>query len=203
VTPAQAVALLSEQIDFHESIPALVRMLRDGLLRSAARHVILGGRDPQKGDYVYLTPKAWTRASLSDPRNALWRTGAFEASFATEDRYNAPHHEFSFHGIRFEPEGVSTLLSDSAYQAPSAPLGPPTPEGADAKVRGSPLSSAERQRFAKLYLDNFGADATESRAYQAIVASYPDKFIARDPFLADFRAIRGPQVLGRKGKTEK
>lgn len=72
---------------------------------------------------------------------------------------------------------------------------PHEPEAPDPK-RTRPIGTGEMRKFAKLYLEIWGAGAKEIPAWQAMKACYPDGIIGRDPFLKEFRELRGP---GRRG----
>jgi hypothetical protein len=52
------------------------------------------------------------------------------------------------------------------------------------------------RKFAQLYLSIWGDAAKEIPAWQAMKACYPDGIIGRDPFLKEFRELRGK---GKRG----
>jgi len=202
LTPAQSLSLL-EALDSRTAVQAIVGKLWDEEIRAAAKTAVLRrGQEIFRSNYPLITAASWGSVPMN-PDTTLWKTGTLDLAFGpTSLKPGAPSDYWVFHGVRFDREGVRELLAATASTPPAlqTEAAPVVPALKDDR---RPLATAERQRFARLYAELFGESGTETRAYQALGACYPDFKVSRDPFLADFRAIRGKQVTGRKGKTEK
>jgi hypothetical protein len=101
-----------------------------------------------------------------------------------------PLETVSFVGVRFDP----TRLGDGFDGSQAVPA------ATDQQSAGK-ISAAEIERFARLYLEIWGAAATEMKALAAIRCCYPDASIGRDTFLAKFRELRGPGKVGKPRKN--
>ncbi len=202
LTPPQSLASLEREMDHQSAAFEIIARVRRILLRAVAKTTVVetAGRF-ERADFAALTVRAWPHEGINLLRHRFWTTGTFDHTID----YGSHHQkDFHFYGVRFNPDDIAEIRSASSRELPTAvPASAATADLAPAPARDErkPLPSAERQRFAKLYAGLFGSDATEAKAYLAVQACYPDFKISRDPFLADFRAIRGRQVPGRKAKT--
>jgi hypothetical protein len=185
LTPPEALHELHSLGDY-ASERQMFEHLCAGLVKAAARLMpVRAGGEPI--ERCRIPRDWWVHANNIEHGCDFWKVGFVDF---------VPDHGTSIKafGTRFEPDGVRAIIP--------IPANRPAASSSSTAATAPPLSDADRMRFARVYAEVFGASATEPRAFQAVKAAYPEKFVARDRFLADFRAIRGKQVPGRKGKTE-
>jgi hypothetical protein len=198
-TPKQVLDLLPAHWNPYLKRQEIAHRIQAGTIQTAAIRMITDGNEYHAVPIVLGTWKGWGFLANDGSAENFWEGGSFQ-KFVTPPHGFAAHQLFQFFGVRLRPNHVASMLVELGL-GPSPPPLTLVPLAAAASERKH-LPAAERKRFAQVYAEVFGSEGTEARAFQAVTAAYPEKFVPRDPFLTDFRAIRGKQVPGRKGKTE-
>jgi hypothetical protein len=146
LTPRAALTLLGKYMDADVAVGSLLRMLFDGLLRSAARYTIIRepGKSAQRSDHAWLTANAWGHATLGDPDRPFWTTGTFDIVDVTNPN-PLINRAFSFHGVRFDPDGVSEMVAAASPHPPPSPIrvsnAPPPIPGVRGPIVNAPSRS--------------------------------------------------------------
>jgi hypothetical protein len=193
LTPAEALARFHPGRDEAERKRGIIRRLGNGQLRAAGYG---------EGGLVCILAARWRDWNISD--GSLWTIGdvsfsrggrPFDAPilFVEGREYNPPPplEAVSFVGVRLDP----TRLADGFEEGQALT--------AASDQAGGKIAAAEIERFARLYLDIWGAAATEMKALAAIRCCYPEASIGRDTFLAKFRELRGPGKVGKPSKNKR
>jgi hypothetical protein len=189
-----------EGLSDQDVLDSLWARLCSGLVVAAAETAEIDGRPELRK--LMLIPKVWWTQSpaLKHVHHSLWKHGQGPFLYVA-------HSTVTRTSTTKTAQLFNVRLESNEYWK----IGQPTKPLSTSRVsedaskatqeKKPPLSEAERKKFAKLYAELFGSSGTEVKAVLAIRACYPDHFVGRDVFLVDFRAIRGEQQIGRKGKT--
>lgn len=190
LSPPHAIEALST-LGRQSAVSEILRRLKTGRVHAAASLSWTSLGDLRSRDRARIPAEWWEKTYGLDQTHAhFWVAGG--VSFHLKGGYRERDVTMEAFDLRFDPRDIAAIAPKPATAVAAAPAA-----NKDAK----PLPAAERQRFAALYVELFGDAATETKAVAALRACYPDHSIGRDAFLADFRAIRGRQVPGRKRKT--
>lgn len=98
--------------------------------------------------------------------------------------------------VRYQATELQKAIGDAATENASAQAACEADTEASKSARTRHIGTGEMRKFAKLYLEIWGTAAKEITAWEAMKACYPDGIIGRDPFLKEFRELRGP---GKRG----
>jgi len=197
--PVDALARLPGDWNERTRRGAIVRRLADGSIPAVARSCVVKDRGgTHRYSLMVVEPKLWSEPWNSYDRD-FWQLGdlsfdnalpmelVYVVSLDDAPRDDRPTVTASFKDVRLDPAAFEQEFAGYLDQAAGDPD----------KSRTSPIAAAEIDRFVRLYLELWGDDAREMKALDAIRATYPDRSIGRDTFLARFRELRGP---GKRGK---
>lgn len=210
IRPRDALAMLAP-MGSAAAAKEVYRRLRPGLLWGAGSVGETNDFRADDGRRSVIPALWWNFAPrVADPESDFWIAGGLTLTIPPPPTRPGPDSTYEHFGIRFEPEGLRRIARDAGIDLnPEATAlasalrnykPPPTPAAPDER---KPISQSDQKRFCEVYIGVHGDSATERGAYQAVQAMFPDKKVARDPFFVQFRAIRGPQLPGRKKQSGK
>jgi hypothetical protein len=118
--PADALEAIKPVMDFHTGCPAIVNLLRHGVIRAAGRRYYRRelGRDRDRGEFIVIPEIYWEAEWATNWKSQFWFSGQVEFQPYPTDRTGS-RSIYGFIGIRFEPTLVGELCPTPAPAAPT------------------------------------------------------------------------------------
>ncbi len=109
------------------------------------------------------------------------------------------------HGIRFDPFTFRQIFTDAGMAYPLTDLAGSVKDQKPVsnKTNLKTLPVTDMRKAAKLIHEIWGMNITEKKAAAMTQALFPDHNVPRDPFLVEYRPIRGVKNPGKQASTDK
>jgi hypothetical protein len=199
LTPRQAVKLLD--VVFQKSYlskQALLGRLVGGLAEAVARQTVSTGSAGRAspGPFERIPAEVWRKIQTTD---TCWVTG--DLVFRRRSPSGMGDETVSYYAVRFEPQGVRSIVGDTGKPARASPAEPPPAESPEAEPelsepRGPPVSPAHLQAWFEFY-QKIGGDRREERALESARLNFAGQSITRKRI----RDLLGPRPIGRPKVT--
>jgi hypothetical protein len=193
LTPRQAVKILD--VVFQKSYlskQALLGRLVGGLAEAVAQQTVntdsAGRASP--GPIQKIPAEDWRRIQTTD---TCWITG--DLVFRRRSSSGMGDETVSHYAVRFEPQGVRSIIGDTGKPVSEPPAGLPLaepPEPEPSEPRGPPVSSAHLQAWFEFY-QKIGGEMREEHALQSARLNFPGQAVTRKRI----RDLLGPRPIGR------
>lgn len=192
LTPAEALKRVTAAVGSeYVAANAIVTRLTDGFLIAAGNRVVAGD-GPGAARAVNRTVESdWWKSLHGDGHDhRFWKTGHVEL-WRDDIR-------ISFHGLRFDPDGITAMLFDIGASAvppesPQAQVQRESPKDEPEKPR---VSDANLRGWHELYCRVYGLQRPLNHAWESARGMFPDKSVSRE----SVRDLFEPRRAGRKPK---
>jgi hypothetical protein len=198
LTPRQAVKILD--VVFQKSYlskQALLGRLVGGLAEAVARQTVAAGSAGRAspGPFEKIPAEVWRKIQTTD---TCWVTG--DLVLRRRSPSGMGDETVSYYAVRFEPQGVRSMIGDTgeparAPPAEARPAEPPEPEPSEpepSEPRRPPVSAAHLQAWFEFY-QKIGGDMREERALESARLNFAGQSITRKRI----RDLLGPRPIGR------
>jgi hypothetical protein len=197
LTPRQAVKLLD--VVFQKSYlskQALLGRLVGGLAEAVAQQTVSTGSAGRAspGPFEKIPAEVWRKIQTTD---TCWVTG--DLVFRRRSPSGMGDETVSYYAVRFEPQGVRSIVGDTGKPAKASLAEAPTaapPEPELSEPRGPPVSPAHLQAWFEFY-QKIGGDRREERALESARLNFAGQSITRKRI----RDLLGPRPIGRPKVT--
>jgi hypothetical protein len=198
LTPAQAVKILDATFQkSYLSKQALLGRLVGGMAEAVSAPVAKGDGTGPTGHRPILRIPAedWQRIQTTD---TCWITG--DLVFRRRSTTGIGDETVRHYAVRFEPQGVRSIVGGSGTSAKGPPAGMPVPtpleparsEPTPSEPRLPPVSSAHLQAWFEFY-QKIGGEIREERALQSARLNFAGQSVTRQRI----RELLGPRPMGR------
>jgi hypothetical protein len=201
LTPAQAVKILDAAFQkSYLSKQALLGRLAGGIAEAVSEQTVKndGAGHAQRGRFQKIPAEDWRRIQTTD---TCWITG--DLIFRRRSSSGMGEETVSHYAVRFEPQGVRSIIGNtgtSAKQPPAeAPALEPSLERSEpepSEPRGPPVSSAHLQAWFEFYR-KIGGEMREERALESARLNFAGQSVTRKRI----RDLLGPRPIGRPRAT--
>ena len=197
LTPRQAVKILDAAFQkSYLSKQALLGRLVGGLAEAVAEQRVkadsAGGSS--RGPFQKIPAEDWRRIQTTD---TCWITG--DLVFRRRSPSGMGDETVSHYAVRFEPQGVHSIIGNTGNPARERPAERRSPEpspAAQSEPKGPPVSSAHLQAWFEFY-QKIDGEMREERALESARLNFPGQSVTRKRV----RALLGPRPLGRPKMT--
>jgi hypothetical protein len=190
VTIEVAPWLAPDKLDEFQRRRWLMARLKSGQVVAVARTGQPTADQDELSPFVPVPANRW-RQWDDDGNDDFWDSGDATFHVPGPAGYGI-NHIYRYFEIRFDPNSFEGKIPKTR-----PPDDPPSEPAVEAEpIRTKHIGTGEMAKFAKLYLEIWGEAAKEIPAWRAMKACYPDGIIGRDPFLKEFRELRG---AGKRG----
>ncbi len=188
LTPGQAVKLLDAVFQkSYLSKQALLGRLVGGLAEAASGQTVKSesaGRS-SRDLFQKIPAEDWRRIQTTD---TCWITG--DLIFRRRSAFGTGDETISHYAVRFEPQGVRSMIGDTGKPAKEPPAEAPSP--GPPEQRKPPVSPAHLQAWFEFY-QRIGGDMREERALESARLNFPGRSVTRKRV----RDLLGPRPIGR------
>jgi hypothetical protein len=197
LTPRQAVKILDAVFQkSYLSKQALLGRLVGGMAEAVAQQTVTtgGAGHASPGPIHKIPAEDWRRIQTTD---TCWITG--DLIFRRRSASGMGDETVSHYAVRFEPQGVHSIISNSDTSAKPPPAGTPASEPSEpapSEPRGPPVSAAHLQAWFEFY-QKIGGEMREERALQSARLNFAGQSVTRKRI----RDLLGPRPIGRPRAT--
>jgi hypothetical protein len=197
LTPRQAVKILDAAFQkSYLSKQALLGRLVGGMAEAVAGQAVKAdsaGRS-SRGPFQMIPAEDWRRIQTTD---TCWITG--DLVFRRRSPSGMGDETVSHYAVRFEPQGVRSIIGSPGKPAREPPAEMPAPEPSPSEPpepRGPPVSSVHLQAWFEFY-QKIGGEMREERALESARLNFPGQSVTRKRI----RDLLGPRPIGRPRMT--
>jgi hypothetical protein len=193
LTPAQAVKILDAAFQkSYLSKQALLGRLAGGMVEAVSGQTVKndGAGHASRGLVQRIPAEDWRRIQSTD---TCWITG--DLVFRRRSSSGMGEETVSHYAVRFEPQGVRSIIGNtgtSAKQPPAETRAPEPPEPEPSEPRGPPVSAAHLQAWFEFY-QKIGGEMREERALESARLNFAGQSVTRKRI----RDLLGPRPIGR------
>jgi hypothetical protein len=191
LTPGQAVKLLDAAFQkSYLSKQALLGRLAGGMAEAVSEQTVRndsGGSRPSR--FQKIPAEDWRRIQTTD---TCWITG--DLIFRRRLPSGTGDETISHYAVRFEPQGVRSLLKNTGNPAKESAAEMPLP--ASSEPKGPAVSAAHLQAWFEFY-QKIGGEMREERALVSARLNFSGKSVTRKRI----RDLLGPRPIGRPRTT--
>ena len=197
LTPRQAVRILDTVFQkSYLSKQALLGRLVGGLAEAVAEQTAKADSTARssRGPFRKIPAEDWRRIQTTD---TCWITG--DLVFRRRSPSGMGDETVSHYAVRFEPQGVRSIIGDTGKLARESPAEPPSAEPVPpepSEPRGPPVSPAHLQAWFEFY-QKIGGEMREERALQSARLNFAGRSVTRKRI----RDLLGPRPIGRPRVT--
>jgi hypothetical protein len=197
LTPRQAVKILDAVFQkSYLSKQALLGRLVGGMAEAVSGQAVKNDRAGQasRGPVQRIPAEDWRRVQTTD---TCWITG--DLIFRRRSASGMGDETVSHYAVRFEPQGVRSIISNTGTSAKQPPVRTPAPapsEPEPSEPRGPPVSSAHLQAWFEFY-QKIGGEMREERALESARLHFAGQSVTRKRI----RDLLGPRPIGRPRMT--
>jgi hypothetical protein len=211
ITPREAIARISISITVELAPPAMIRRLRGGLIKAAAKSSTIErkGTATAPTSTVIIPAAHWQQfpGEASHTRKLIktfWETG--DIRFWIPDNYHINLHcSVLYFGVRFDPTGIDDWVMEfpanvdytekESIARPAKPMArePSSSEVGEEHSTLTPIAESKLRRWHEFFID-INPHGTEAEALAHAKATFPKNRISRE----QVRDMRGPQKRGKK-----
>jgi hypothetical protein len=202
LTPRQAVKILDTVFQkSYLSKQALLGRLVGGMAEAVSGQAVKDDRagHGSRGPVQRIPAEDWRRVQTTD---SCWITG--DLIFRRRSASGMGDETVSHYAVRFEPQGVRSIISNTGASAKQAPARTPAPapsepepsEAERSEPKGPPVSSAHLQAWFEFY-QKIGGEMREERALESARLNFAGQSVTRKRI----RDLLGPRPIGRPRMT--
>jgi hypothetical protein len=197
LTPRQAVKILDAAFQkSYLSKQALLGRLVGGMVEAVSGQTVKNdsAAHASPGLVQRIPAEDWRRIQSTD---TCWITG--DLIFRRRSSSGMGDETVSHYAVRFEPQGVRSIISNTGTSAKQAPAEAPALEPSEpepSEPRGPPVSSAHLQAWFEFY-QKIGGDMREERALESARLNFAGQSVTRKRI----RDLLGPRPIGRPRAT--
>jgi hypothetical protein len=188
LTPGQAVKILDAAFQkSYLSKQALLGRLAGGMAEAVSLQTVRndspGGS--RRSLFQKIPAEDWRRIQSTD---TCWITG--DLIFRRRLPSGSGDETVSHYAVRFEPQGVRSIINTGKSAKEEPPAETPSPEPSEPK--GPPVSDAHLQAWLEFY-QKIGGEMREERALESARLNFSGKSVTRKRI----RDLLGPRPIGR------
>ena len=197
LTPRQAVKILDTVFQkSYLSKQALLGRLVGGMAEAVAEQTVKADSAARssRGPFQKIPAEDWRRIQTTD---TCWITG--DLVFRRRSPSGMGDETVSHYAVRFEPQGVRSIIGDTGKPARESPAEPSSSEPAPpepSEPRGPPVSPAHLQAWFEFY-QKIGGEMREERALESARLNFSGQSVTRKRI----RDLLGPRPIGRPRMT--
>jgi hypothetical protein len=201
LTPGQAVKILDAVFQkSYLSKQALLGRLAGGMAEAASEQSVKsdGAGHSSRGLLQKIPAEDWRRIQTTD---TCWTTG--DLIFRRRSSTGVGEETVSHYAVRFEPQGVRSIIRSTARNTdrsvPEPPAPTPSPESSEPVLpeqKGPPVSAAHLQAWFEFY-QKIGGEMREERALESARLNFSGQSVTRKRI----RDLLGPRPIGRPKVT--
>jgi hypothetical protein len=197
LTPRQAVKILDAAFQkSYLSKQALLGRLVGGMAEAVSAQTAKNDSadHASRGLVRRIPAEDWRKIQTTD---TCWITG--DLTFRRRSASGMGDETVSHYAVRFEPQGVHSIISNTGTSAKQPPAETPAPDLSEpepSEPRGPPVSSAHLQAWFEFY-QKIGGEMREERALESARLNFAGQSVTRKRI----RDLLGPRPIGRPRAT--
>lgn len=193
LTPGQAVKILDAAFQkSYLSKQALLGRLVGGIAEAVSEQTVKndGAGHASRGRFQKIPAEDWRRIQTTD---TCWITG--DLIFRRRSSSGMGEETVSHYAVRFEPQGVRSIINNTGKSAKEPPVEAPAPQPSGpepSEPRRPPVSSAHLQAWFEFY-QKIGGEMREESALESARLNFAGQSVTRKRI----RDLLGPRPIGR------